>query len=151
MQISVKHIIADEDLEKAFNIRHSVFVIEQQVPENEEYDEFETSSRHFLAIADGVPCGTARWRFTDKGIKMERFAVLANFRGKKIGSALVAAVLHDINQNPDSKGKIRYLHAQLTAIPLYAKFGFQTEGDMFSECNIWHYKMVLLPNQNEAK
>lgn len=151
MQISVKHIIADEELEKAFNIRRNVFVIEQQVPENEEYDEFESSSRHFLAIADGIPCGTARWRFTDKGIKMERFAVLADFRGKQVGTALVAAVLEDIRQHPESKGKTRYLHAQLSAMPLYAKFGFRAEGEMFSECDIWHYKMVLPPNQNEAK
>lgn len=151
MQISVKHIIADEDLEKAFNIRRNVFVIEQQVPEDEEYDEFESSSRHFLATANGVSCGTARWRFTDKGVKMERFAVLADFRGKQIGSALVAAVLNDIKQHPESKDKKCYLHAQLAAMPLYEKFGFQAEGEMFSECDIWHYKMVLPSNQNEAK
>ncbi|WP_448519394.1 GNAT family N-acetyltransferase [Rhodoflexus sp.] len=151
MHISVKHIIADEDLEKAFNIRRNVFVIEQQVPEEEEYDEFESSSRHFLAMADGVPCGTARWRFTDKGVKMERFAVLADYRSKKVGSALVETVLTDISQNPESKNQIIYLHAQLSAMPLYAKFGFQAVGEMFSECNIWHYKMILPPQSNEAK
>lgn len=151
MQISVKHIIAEEELEKAFGIRRNVFVMEQQVPENEEYDEFESSSRHFLAWADDTPCGTARWRFTDKGIKMERFAVLAAFRGKKVGTALVAAVLDDIRQHPESKGKTCYLHAQLSAMPLYAKFGFEAVGEMFSECNIWHYKMILPPQLNEAK
>lgn len=146
MRISVKHIVTEEELAKAFEIRRRVFVAEQQVPENEEYDEFESVSRHFLALADGVPCGTARWRFTDKGIKMERFAVLPEFRGKRVGSALVEAVLEDIERHPESKGKLRYLHAQITAVPLYAKFGFQTEGEMFSECNIWHYKMLLPPN-----
>ncbi|MCS7017779.1 MAG: GNAT family N-acetyltransferase [Cytophagales bacterium] len=150
MQISVKHITAAEELAKAFDIRRKVFVVEQQVPENEEYDEFEATSRHFLALANGIPCGTARWRFTEKGIKMERFAVLPEFRGKQIGTALVAAVLNDINQHPESKGKVRYLHAQVGAMPLYAKFGFQQEGEMFSECDIWHYKMSLLPNHNEA-
>ncbi|MCS6966963.1 MAG: GNAT family N-acetyltransferase [Cytophagales bacterium] len=151
MQICVKYIIAEEDLLKAFSIRHRVFVIEQHVPEHEEYDEFERSSRHFLALADGIPCGTARWRFTQQGIKMERFAVLPEFRGKKIGSALVAAVLEDINQHPESKGKLRYLHAQVAAMPLYAKFGFQPEGEIFPECNILHYKMVLAPPQSQGE
>jgi predicted GNAT family N-acyltransferase len=141
--ITVKHITSPEDFKKAFAIREKVFVEEQQVPAEEEYDEFEDNSRHFLALADGVPCGTARWRYTDKGVKLERFAVLAEYRSQKVGSALVQAVINDIQKEEQSKGKTLYLHAQLTAMPLYSKFGFQPIGDMFEECNIKHYKMVL--------
>lgn len=141
--IDVKHISTPDDLKKAFQIRETVFVDEQQVPAAEEYDEFEESSRHFLAFADGVPCGTARWRITDKGVKLERFAVLVEYRSRKVGSALVKAVLDDIGKNLHIQGKTLYLHAQLTAMPLYSKFGFKAVGDMFEECNIKHYKMVL--------
>ena len=143
MKISVEKVLNKEDLNKVFQIREEVFVVEQEVDPAEEYDEFEESSVHFLATSDGIPAGTARWRFTDKGIKLERFAVLKPMRGKGIGQALVKAVLDDINKHPESKGKKCYMHAQLDAMPLYAKFGFEQVGEMFEECNILHYKMEL--------
>lgn len=136
--------ITDESLlQQAFQIRSLVFVIEQQVPASEEYDEFEESSTHFLAKLDGKPVGTARWRFTQYGVKMERFAVLAEARGKGVGQALVSAVLEDVNSSPEAEGKTKYLHSQLTAVPLYFKFGFEKVGEMFEECSIQHYKMEL--------
>ncbi|MDO1448736.1 GNAT family N-acetyltransferase [Rhodocytophaga aerolata] len=143
--IEVIHITQPQHQEIAYRIRETVFVHEQQVPANAEYDEFETSSRHFLAFADGIPCGTARWRYTDKGIKLERFAVLKEFRGRCVGSALVRAVLADIQLQPVAQGKILYLHGQLSAMPLYRKFGFEPVGDMFEECNIQHFKMIRKP------
>ena len=138
-------IARPEQREAAFRIREEVFVGEQNVPAEEEYDEFEDTSRHFLALADGQPCGTARWRFTGKGVKLERFAVLKAFRGRQVGSALVQAVLDDIRATDGTQGQLRYLHAQVVAMPLYAKFGFQPVGDMFEECAIQHYQMQLLP------
>lgn len=139
----VTKVLNKEDLETIFKIREEVFVIEQEVAPEEEYDEYEDTSIHFLARVDRNPAGTARWRFTDKGIKLERFAVLKKERGKGVGQALVKSVLEDIALHPEAKGKKLYLHAQLTAIPLYAKFGFKQVGDMFEECNILHYKMEL--------
>lgn len=143
MSISVQKVQTKEELDIIFDIREKVFVIEQEVDPAEEYDEFEESSTHFLAKLDTQPAGTARWRFTDKGIKLERFAVLKNMRGKGVGQALVRAVIDDIAKQPASKGKKLYMHAQLDAMPLYAKFGFKQVGDIFDECNILHYKMEL--------
>ncbi|MDP4656410.1 MAG: GNAT family N-acetyltransferase [Algoriphagus sp.] len=140
---TVEKITTKEGLQAAFDIRELVFVVEQEVDAAEEYDEFEDSSVHFLAKVEGTPVGTARWRFTQNGVKMERFAVLKVARGKGVGQALVAAVLGDIDQHPDTKGKKKYLHAQIHAMPLYAKFGFQVVGDQFEECAILHYKMEL--------
>lgn len=140
--VRVKLVADAQQLLEAFDIRKKVFVEEQQVPSDEEYDEFETSSRHFLAYdAQGYPCGTARWRVTPKGVKLERFAVLENQRGKGVGAALVAKVLEDIDQQPDVSDKVKYLHAQLTAMPLYSKFDFKPVGDEFLECGIRHYLM----------
>ncbi|MCF1750609.1 GNAT family N-acetyltransferase [Mariniradius sediminis] len=141
--IQVQKINNPEQLQTAFSIREVVFVIEQEVDPSEEYDEFEDISVHFLATVDGKPAGTARWRFTDKGVKLERFAVLKPMRGIGVGYALVKAVVEDIAEHPESKGKKLYMHAQLDAMPLYAKFGFQKVGEMFEECNIQHYKMEL--------
>lgn len=132
-----------DDLDAAFAIRRQVFVEEQHVSAQEEYDEFEDTSTHFLARVDGLPAGTARWRRTSNGVKLERFAVLAQFRGQGVGKALVRTVLDDVfNQQPEPIERI-YLHAQVTAMPLYASFGFVPIGPMFEEAGIQHYKMVL--------
>jgi predicted GNAT family N-acyltransferase len=148
--INVLPISNPSDLETAFAIRQKVFVEEQHVDAREEYDEYERISTHFLARAEGTPCGTARWRRTSNGVKMERFAVLPDFRGKGVGKALVKAVLDDIfSQQPEPIERI-YLHAQVTAMPLYAGFGFIPVGPMFEEAGIQHYKMVL-PGSAYAK
>jgi predicted GNAT family N-acyltransferase len=141
--IIVQKIQNEQELELAHQIRYEVFVIGQKVPEREEIDENEKVSSHFLAYAGDVPCGAARWRFTDNGVKLERFAVLEKYRGQGVGSALVAAVLADVEKDNTTKGKLLYLHAQLSAMPLYSKFGFRPEGPMFQECAIDHYKMVF--------
>lgn len=139
--IKVEKIVGKEGLEAVYQIRETVFVKEQAVPPEEEYDEFESTSTHFLAKVDGVPAGTARWRNTDKGIKLERFAVLQPMRGKGVGQALAKAVVEDITCQPANMGKLLYLHAQLPAVSLYEKFGFKKEGEVFMECNIAHYVM----------
>jgi len=130
-----------EALQQAFDIRREVFVVEQQVPEPEEFDEYEDSSVHFLAIIDGMPVGTARWRETSSGLKLERFAVYQSSRGRGVGKALVKAVLEDIDALSARAEKRKYLHAQIDAMPLYAHFGFQPVGDVFDECNILHQTM----------
>jgi predicted GNAT family N-acyltransferase len=142
--INVLPITSSVDLETAFSIRRAVFVEEQRVSADEEYDEYESTSTHFLArTSDGTPCGTARWRRTSEGVKMERFAVLRECRGKGVGKALVRTVLDSIfSEQPEPIERI-YLHAQVTAMPLYAGFGFVPVGPMFDEAGIQHYKMVL--------
>lgn len=143
MNISVEKVKTEEQLNTVFKIREEVFVIEQEVDPAEEYDEFENTSVHFLAKIEGEPAGTARWRFTQNGVKLERFAVLKPIRGKTVGQALVKAVIDDIASQEAANGKLLYMHAQLTAIPLYERFGFQKIGPMFEECNIQHFKMEL--------
>lgn len=143
MSIRVEKITDKAAFDQAVQIRKTVFVIEQKVDPNDEYDQFEETSHHFLAKLDGKPAGAARWRMTEKGIKLERFAVLKEFRGKGIGQALVSAVLEDLRSYSLSEGQVVYLHAQLNAVSLYSKFGFRPIGDLFEECNIQHYKMEL--------
>lgn len=143
MSLQVNKITNKEELKSALKIREEVFVIEQEVDPAAEYDQFEGISTHFLATLDGKPVGTARWRLTQNGVKLERFAVLKEARSQGVGNALVAAVLSDIETNDTTIGKLKYLHSQLPAIPLYSKFGFEKEGDIFEECNILHYKMKL--------
>ncbi|PYF68930.1 GNAT family N-acetyltransferase [Pedobacter nutrimenti] len=135
--LQVNKISTQEELESAFSIRKVVFVEEQHCPPELEWAN-EEESTHFLALMDGLPCGACRWRKTQMGYKLERFAVLKAYRGKRIGQALVAAVLDDL---PGDASYI-YLNAQLDAMSLYSKFGFETEGPQFEEAGIQHFKMV---------
>ena len=136
--INVQRVTEQNDLDKVFAIRREVFVGEQNCPPELEW-EFEDQSTHFLATVDGVPAGASRWRKTDKGYKLERFAVQKDFRGKGVGQALVQAVLADL----PADATYVYLHAQIQAVSLYEKFNFEKTGPEFEEAGIRHYKMVL--------
>ena len=125
--------------EQAFAVRRIVFVEEQGVDAELEYDENETSAHHYLLYLDSVPVGAARWRETPNGIKLERFAVLLQYRGKGLGDVLVKKVLEDVVPI----GLTVYLHSQLKACSLYRRNGFVEEGAIFVEAGIEHYKMVL--------
>lgn len=139
MAIEVHKVKTKEEKQQAFDIRHLVFVIEQVVDPEEEYDEYDEACTHFLAFSDGFACGTARWRFKAPGIiKLERFAVLEKYRGEGVGAALVRAVVADL---PLAEKVM--MHAQLHAIPFYQKLGFETYGPEFDEAGIRHFAMKL--------
>ena len=134
-----KFTFEDEVLrEKAFAIRHKVFVIGQNCPKDLEY-EFEEESTHFLVIVNNKAVATARHRKTKKGYKLERFAVLESERGKGYGNHVLIAILKDLR---DYAGLI-YMHAQKQVLPFYEKLGFKKEGGIFEEAGIMHYKMKL--------
>ncbi len=144
-QITVVKIHTAEELALAHQVRLEVFVQGQGVPLEDEVDRFEYTATHFLASLQRMVCGTARWRPTDQGIKLERFAVLESFRNRGVGAALLEAVLSDITSRNKKPNPSIYLHAQLPAVPFYLKFGFKKVGEMFQECAIDHFKMVLRP------
>lgn len=137
-QIQIIKARNKENLEKVYAVRRTVFVEEQNCPKELEW-EFEEESHHFLAFLNDIPAGASRWRKTENGYKLERFAVLKKYRGNGIGQALVKAVLADL----PADAHYVYLHAQIHAIGLYEKFGFEKVGNQFEEAGIQHYKMVL--------
>lgn len=136
-KIVVSKATTQENLDKVYAVRTEVFVVEQNCPPELEW-EFEDESNHFLATVNGEAAGACRWRKTDKGYKLERFAVLQKFRGFGVGQALVQAVLDDL---PADAAYI-YLHAQIQAVSLYKKLGFEETGPEFEEAGIRHYKMI---------
>jgi len=123
-----------------FEIRTKVFVIEQKVSREEEFDEFEASSVHYLGKAGDVPAATARWRITNTGIKLERFAVLSEFRNSGLGTKVLNKVLVDVIP----LNIPIYLNAQVKAIRFYEKAGFRKIGKMFIEADIEHFKMTFV-------
>jgi len=141
--ITIQPISAPHDLTAALAIRHQVFVVGQGVPaeaENDEHDQ--TDAHHYLArTATGAACGAARWRRTGQGVKLERFAVLEEYRNQAVGAALLHRVLADVRAAHPAAPV--YLNAQLRAIPFYERHGFHKVGDQFTECDIEHFKMEL--------
>lgn len=133
--IRVNKVKDPTDMQIVWEIRKEVFVVEQQVDESMEFDH-EEESIHFLCYWENLPVGTARWRESGKGIKLERFAVKQDYRNKGIGAVLLRAVLADL---PGS-GRV-YLHAQTAAEAFYAREGFVSVGDLFFEAGIAHYLM----------
>lgn len=138
MSVEIKQIVNLTELEQAFAIRRQVFCIEQNVSEEIEMDEFDDVATHILAFINDKPVGTARWRFTEEGAKMERFAVLKEYRGKDVGEALVNYTLDKLKDND-----FIYLNAQESVIKFYEKFGFLSVGNRFYEADIPHKKMIL--------
>jgi predicted GNAT family N-acyltransferase len=117
-------------------VRHIVFVEEQKVDPDEEWDEADSECLHVLAETpecDAV--GTGR---LDISGKIGRMAVLAAYRGGGVGSIILASLLEKAN---DRALKEVYLHAQTHAVPFYARHGFEAEGEEFLEANIPHIRM----------
>ncbi len=136
--IQVRRVSDAAELEKVFAIRRVVFVGEQNCPPELEWEN-EDVSIHFLATVDGQPAGASRWRETENGYKLERFAVLREFRKMGVGQELVKAVLKDLPKHAE----YIYLNAQLDAMKLYTRFGFVKVGEQFEEAGIQHFKMEL--------
>ena len=138
----VKKIENSADLQQAMQIRRTVFVEEQGVPASEEYDGYDDDAQHYIAIHERQSAGTARWRRTEGGVKLERFAVLADHRRRGVGAALLDAVMKDVQKVVEHKPTI-YIHAQVQAIPFWERGGFHVVGAEFMEADIPHFKMVF--------
>jgi len=119
------------------DIRTTVFINEQNVAPDIEY-EFEEEGHYYLLFYKEKPIATCRWRKTEKGIKLERFALLKEFRNKGLGSEILMAIMNDVKP----MGEIIYLHSQVTAINYYKCAGFVEEGEHFWEAEIEHVKMT---------
>jgi len=129
-----------EKFEKSLAIRTKVFVEEQNVDNRLEFDGKDPEATHYLAMFNNKMAGCARWRQTEKGIKLERFAVLPEYRSKNIGREILLAVLNDVTKME----KNIYLNSQKSAIGFYLKNGFSISGEAFFEAGIEHVKMVFL-------
>ena len=128
--------------EDAVNIRYEVFVEEQKVPADVEIDELEDKSHHVVLYEDDQPMGTARIYHRGDGIyKIQRVAVLKNYRGKGIGVQLMKECELQISK---LRGTKITLGAQLQALSFYEKLGYKAEGAEFMDAGIPHREMTKM-------
>ena len=139
--IFVKNIKHKFDQKKAFEIRNKVFCEEQKVSKIIEFDGMDEFCNHYLAKFNEFPIGTARVREKKGGIyKIERMAVLKEYRMKGAGKALIEEILDQYLTIRKTNNLI--LNSQIKAKDFYKKFGFVEVGKEFIEANIRHIKMI---------
>ena len=119
-------------------IREAVFIREQNVPAELEWDGKDDTCRHALALSlngDAIGCG----RMQPNG-HIGRVAVLPQWRKQKVGTAIIEALLDEAR----SRGyKQVDVDAQIHAIPFYQNFGFVEHGKEFLDAGMPHKKMKL--------
>ncbi len=128
-----------DDLPAIEAIRRQVFIEEQGIPAQLEWDGRDTDCRHALALTTRKDAlGTGR---LDADGRIGRIAVLAPWRGQGIGTAILAALTAMARERGDYKVM---LHAQLEASGLYRQAGFRETGTPFMEAGIRHVSMEKL-------
>ncbi len=121
-------------------IREKVFIEEQEVTSQLEWDGMDKDAIHFLAFKDKKGVGCARAFVIQNRMQLGRMAVLREYRGEGIGSALIetAITLAKLNQLSGI-----YISAQCHAIDFYKKFGFEVTSDIYLDAEIPHRDMKL--------
>ncbi len=115
-------------------------MVEQQIDKDLEFDGEDDNADHYLIFDDNVPVASGRFRETEGGIKLERFAVVKKYRKSGLGKLLLLSMVNDLI----SSGRIIYLHSQESAVGFYERNGFVIEGEQFIEADIVHFKMVYI-------
>lgn len=139
--MKVKKITEDNDLKKAFHIRKEVFVKEQGVPLEDEFDKFDTldgSCEHILVYYNEQPVGTGRIRVFDGFGKLERICILEPYRKFGLGKIIIFQLEEIAKEKGISEVK---LHGQTQAEGFYKKLGYRTSSNIFMEDGIPHILM----------
>ncbi|MEV8453464.1 GNAT family N-acetyltransferase [Streptomyces sp. NPDC052095] len=141
--------VGEQDLAACFQVRKEVFVGEQEVPEEIEYDAYDAGALHVLAVAaDGGPLGTGRLLHGPAaeartggapGVgSLGRLAVIGAARGLGVGAALVRAI-------EDAARELGLdavdLHAQTHALGFYERLGYVAYGPEFPDAGMPHRAM----------
>lgn len=136
----IKPVETSQELSDAQEVRRQVFIEEQGIKREVEFDGLDQNSDHLIAYNNNIPVGTARIRYkNDVQAKLERMAVLKPYRGRGIGKGIAKASL----KLAETKGALEViLNAQQSARGFYEKLGFQQEGVPFKEAGIPHIAMT---------
>lgn len=133
-------------------IRSAVFIDEQKVPIELEWDDEDETATHFLVLLDGEPIGCARIldrtppHSGNRQASIGRMAILKAYRDSGYGTTLLKALIKYCREQDYEK---IILSAQCHAIGFYQRLGFTAEGDIFMEAGIEHRAMHLVLNKRE--
>lgn len=137
--LKIEHGNDSKLIKQARSVRETVFIGEQGIAPELEYDELDPECIHFVGMVDAEPVTTARLRPIGDGVgKVERVATLATKRGNGYAKEIMLAI--------ESVARASGLHelklgAQLTALPFYERLGYEAYGDEFLDADIPHRMM----------
>ncbi|HJV75257.1 MAG TPA: GNAT family N-acetyltransferase [Noviherbaspirillum sp.] len=136
--MNIKLALGDWNMQReaAQAVRYEVFVLEQKVPLEMEWDEMDALSLHAVAY-DSKGRAIATGRLLPDG-HIGRMAVLRTMRGKQIGSAILQALMAEAKKRGD---RFVVLNAQTSAQRFYVRHGFVCMGNEFMEAGIPHIQM----------
>lgn len=138
--LKIKIIYGLEGFEKAKEVRYRVFVQEQSVPQELEWDSFDKIAYHLILYLNNKPVGTARFFTKENRSYIGRVAVLKEYRGMGYGRIIMKAIM----EHAKNIGIKRiYLHSQTYIKDFYKKLGYKEIGDEFTEAGITHIEMFI--------
>ena len=141
--LEIKKVNNKYNLEKVIEIRKNVFIKEQNVPLEIEIDGLDPEAEHFIAYFNDKPIGCARIRSKDHSIKLERIAIIKEYRGKGFGTELTKFL---IDYSKQKNFKEIFLHSQTYVSNFYKKLGFVSKRKHFFEAGIEHVEMFMKIN-----
>jgi predicted GNAT family N-acyltransferase len=134
------HAEEDADFDQIFTIREAVFEKELGIAEEAQIDGFDHVAHHYIMMVDGKAIGVSRWRVTLGGnIRLERLAILPEYRKLGLGKALMEKMLADI-----PKTRRTFIECISNQAGYFGKMGFVAEGEEFDFQGIPHLRMELL-------
>ncbi|MDP2920455.1 MAG: GNAT family N-acetyltransferase [Dehalococcoidia bacterium] len=138
-KIIFKKVETHVELKGAFAVRREVFITEQKIREEEEWDGLDEVCLQFIARNGKRIIGTARVHFPSPNeAKIERMAVLKAFRRQGVGTGILVCIEQELSKRGVPEA---VLHAQITAAPFYRACGYDETGPHFQEAGIEHVKM----------
>ena len=138
-----KKVSSKEEMDKSYIIRTKVFCEEQKISTEIEFDNLDHLCSHFLIFDSKKAIGTARVRQKEKKIlKIERVAVLLEFRRLKVGSILIKNIIKHYMNLDENKSIV--LHSQVAVADFYKSLNFISYGNNFFEDGIPHIAMKLV-------
>ena len=129
METDIRITQDKNDLLSCLKLRRTVFIEEQNVPEDEEVDGDDPNCEHILLTIDDIPVGAARLKYYDNFIKVQRVCVLEDYRGQGIGSNIINFIINYVKEN-DICQSVR-LGSQTHALEFYKGLGFIEFGDEY--------------------
>ena len=131
---------SDQDFSIIQNIRKKVFTDELNISESELFDEHDETCDHYILFDGKQVVGSIRFLKINDEIKLERMAILPEFRGKNYGKSTISQLTEYYHMRGYSK---MILDSIFSVRDFYKKCGFLEEGEIFQRVGIDHIRMSL--------
>lgn len=139
-ELEIRLVKSKREYEDVLKIREKVFIEGQNVPKEIERDEYDNISKHVIVSVDNKPIGCARIRNVENKLKLERIAILKEYRSRGFGKDLMRWL---VDYSKKQNVKEIYMNAQYYLLDFYKKFGFKPRGEIFKEAGIDHIQMYI--------